>query len=58
MCWDGDYLSNFHVCGSTCSSGMRVQEDIIMCFRCLMFSLSVVSCYFYFVLLPLGPELW
>ena len=30
-----------------------------MCFRCLMFSLSgPVSCYSYFVLLFLGPELW
>ena len=28
-----------------------------MFFRCLMFSLlGVVSCYFYFVLLPNGPD--
>ena len=29
-----------------------------MCFRCLIFSLSGVSCYFCLVLLPLGPEKW
>ena len=30
-----------------------------MCFRYLMFKFQdLVSCYFYFVLLPLGPELW
>ena len=29
-----------------------------MRFRCLMFSLSGLSCYVCFVLLPLGPELW
>ena len=30
-----------------------------MCFRCLLFSLQdLVSCYFCFVLLPLGPEKW
>ena len=32
----------------------------IMCFRCLnvLICQDIVSCYFYFGLLPLGPELW
>ena len=60
----GTLLVNFHVCGIMLV--LRAVFNMLvknasprgpMCFRCLMFSLSgLVSCYFYFVLLPLGPE--
>ena len=61
----GTMLTNFHVCGIMLV--LRAVFNILvrdasprgpMCFRCLVFSLSGLwSCYFYFVLLPLGPEL-
>ena len=56
-------LANFHVSGIMFL--LIVVLNILvrnasprgpMCFRCLIFSLS--SCYFCFVLLPLGPEKW
>ena len=61
--WDGDYVSQFpHVWYYVVVLNMLVRNAIargLMCFRCLMFSLSG-SCelLFSFVLLPLGPELW
>ena len=62
----GTVLANFHIlCGI-----MLVLRAIFnmfvrnvsprgpMCFRCLMFNLSgLCELYFYFDLLPLGPEL-
>ena len=59
-------LANFHMCDIMLV--LRAVFEMFvrnagsrgpMCFRCLMFSLSG-SCdfYCYFVLLPLGPELW
>ena len=59
----GTMLANFHMCGIML--GLRAgfqhareecDSKMPMCFKYLMF--SFVSCYFYFVLLPLGPELW
>ena len=53
----GTILANFHMCGIMLV--LRAVFNMLvrnasprgpMCFRCL------VSCYFYFVLLPLGPE--
>ena len=62
----GTMLSDFHICGIMLL--LRAALNMLvrnvnprghMCFRCLMFSLSDhVSCYYYFVLLSLGPELW
>ena len=57
-------LANFHMCGIILVVrtvfNMLVRIASLrgpMGFRGLMFSLSgPVSCYFYFVLLPLGPE--
>ena len=45
-------LANFHMCGI-----MLVLRAV---FNMLVRNASqdLVSCYFYFVLLPLGPELW
>ena len=61
----GTMLANFHMCDIMlvlrAGFHMLVRNASPrgpMCFRCLMFSLSgPVSYYFYFVLLPLGPEL-
>ena len=61
----GTMLDNFHMCGimlvlrAVCIMLIRnASPRGPMCFRSLMFSLScLVSCYFYFVLLPLGHEL-
>ena len=58
--WDGDYVSQLpHVWYyvSVKSSFQHASPRGHMCFRFLMFSLSG-PCYFYFVLLPLGLELW
>ena len=59
-------LPNFHMCGIRLV--LRAFFSMLvrnagprgpMCFRCLMFRLSgPCEFYFYFVLLPLGPELW
>ena len=59
-------LANFHMCGimlvSRAVFNMLVRNAsprVPMCFRCLMLGCQdLVSCYFYFVLLTLGPELW
>ena len=61
----GTMLVNFYMCGIMLV--LRADFNILMrnesprgpmCFRCLMFSCqNLVSCNFYFVLLPLGPEL-
>ena len=58
-------LANFHMCGimlvlrAVFIILVRNASPRGLCFRCLMFNLSgPVSCYFYFVLLPIGPELW
>ena len=63
----GTMLANFHMCGImlllTAVLNMLVRNTSPrepVCFRCLMFSWSG-SCellFLYFVLLPLGPELW
>ena len=62
--WMGTMLANFHMCAIMlvfrAVFNMLVRNASPrgpMCFRCQMFSLSE-PCYFYFVLLPLGPELW
>ena len=59
-------LANFYMCGIMLV--LRAVFNMIvgnasprgpMCFRFLMLSCQdLVSCYFYFVLLALGPELW
>ena len=64
--WMGARLANFHMCGIMLV--LRAVFNMLlrnaspresMCFRNLMFSLSgPVICYFCFVLLPLGVELW
>ena len=64
--WIGTMLANFYVCGIMlvlrAVFNMLVRNASTrgsMCFRCLMLSChNLVSCYFYLVLLPLGPELW
>ena len=64
--WDGDYVTNFHMfcimLVLRAGFNMLVRKTSPrrpMCFRCLMFSLSgPCECYFYFVLLSPGPELW
>ena len=60
----GTMLANFHMCGI-----MLVLRGVFnmlvrnasprrhMCFRRLIFQ-DLVSCYFCFVLLPLGPQKW
>ena len=62
--WMGTMLANFYICGI-----MLVLRALInmlvrnasprgpMSFRCMMFNQDLVSCYFYFDLFPLGPEL-
>ena len=62
----GTMLANLHVLGIMLL--LRAVLNILvrnasprgpMCFRCLMFSLSgLCELLFYFVLLPLGHELW
>ena len=61
----GTMLANFHMCGIMLV--LRAVFNMLvrnpsrrghMCFRCLMFRLLIVSCYFYFVVLPVEPELW
>ena len=56
--WLGTMVANFHICGIMLV--LRAVFNMLvrnassrwhMCFRCLMFSVSVVSCYFYLVLL-------
>ena len=52
-------LANFHMCGIMLMLVRKASPKGPVCLRCLMVSLSgPVSSYFYFVLLPLGPELW
>ena len=62
----GTMLANFHMCGImlvlTAVFNMLVRNECeskrAYVFRCLMFSLSgPCELLFYFVLLPLGPEL-
>ena len=36
---------------------MRVQEGICDLSACYLICQDIVNCYFYFVLLPLGPEM-
>ena len=60
----GTMLANFHMCGIMLV--LRAVFNMLvrnasprepMCFRYLMFNLSdLMSCYFYFVLLPFGLE--
>ena len=45
-------------CISTCSWGMRVQEGLCALGAWCWICQDLVRCYFYLVLLPLGPELW
>ena len=62
----GTMLANLHMCGIMLV--FRTVFNMVvrnasprrpMCCRCLMFNCQdFVSCYFYFVLLPLGPVLW
>ena len=62
----GTMLANFHMCGIAlvlrAVSNMLVRNASPrepMCFRCLMFSLSgPCGLLFYFVLVPIGHELW
>ena len=64
--WMENMLANFHNCGIMLV--LRAVFNMLvrnasprgpMGFRCLMFSLSgPCDCNFYFVILPLGPELW
>ena len=62
----GTMLASFHMCGImlvlrvvlTCSWGMRVQKGLCVLGAWCLICQDLVSCYFYFVLLPLGPELW
>ena len=35
-----------------------VQEGLCVLGGCCLICQDLVSCYFYFVLLPLGPEVW
>ena len=63
--WMGTMVANFHMCDIMLM--LRAVFNILlrnvslrrpMCFRCLMFICQDrVSCYFYFVLLALGPQL-
>ena len=51
-------LANFHMCGlqharEECES----KRAYVLGVSCLVCQ-DLVGCYFYFVLLPLGPELW
>ena len=63
--WDWDYVSQlpyvWYYVGLRAAFNMFVRNAsprVPMCFRCLIFSLSgPCDSYFYFVLLPLGPEL-
>ena len=49
----------YYVGVKTCSRGRNVSSRGHMCFRCLMFGFSgPCELLFFFVLLPLGPELW
>ena len=62
----GTMLANFHMCGIILV--LRAVFNMLlrnasprgsMCFRCLcLICQELVSCYFYFVLLPIGPALW
>ena len=63
----GTMLAKFHVCGimlvlrAVFNMLVRNASPIgPMCFRCLICLIcqDLVSNYFHFVLLPLGPELW
>ena len=67
LCWAlewGLMLANLHISGIMLVLGavfnMLASPRGPMCFRCLMFNLSghCDLLFFYFVLLPLGPELW
>ena len=62
----GTMLANFHICGIMLMLravfNMLVRKASLRgptCFRCLMCNLSgPCELLFFFVLLPLGPELW
>ena len=64
--WDGTMLANFHMFDSMLLLrtvlNMLVSNANLrgpMYFKCMLFSLSgLCEFYFYFVLLPLGLELW
>ena len=66
--WVGDYVSQLpyvrYYVGvkssfqhAQCSWGMRVQEDLCVLGALCLICQDRVSSYFYFLLLPLGPEL-
>ena len=56
-------LADFHMCGimlvlRAVFNMLRVQEGLCVLGALSLVCQEFVSCYFYFVLLPLGPELW
>ena len=56
----GSMIANFHMCAMLVLRAvfnMRVQECLCVFGACCLICQDRVSCYFYFVLLPLGPEL-
>ena len=52
-------FANFYMCGiMLVLRGMQVQECLYVLGAWCLVCQHLVSCYFYFVLLPLGLELW
>ena len=53
-------LINFYVCCIVLllRAVFKLQEDLCVLCACCLVCHDPVSCIFYFVLLPLGPELW
>ena len=55
-------LANFHMCGIMlvlrAFLNMPVLEGLCVLATSCLVCQDPVSCYFYFVLLPLGPKLW
>ena len=49
----GTMLANFHMCGIMLVVSFQHARE-----ECESKRHDLVSCYFYFGLLPLGPELW
>ena len=58
----GTMLTNFHMCGimlvSRAVFNMLVQEGLCVLGAYCLICQDLVSCNFWFVLLPPGPELW
>ena len=64
--WDEEYVSQPPLCGIMLllrevlnMLARNVNQSGSICFRCLMFSLpGPCELLIYFIVLPLGPELW